>query len=266
MNPGHLRTSSPAVHVMRTLVVSVGNTSLFGGVYAGERLVQSFRIPHTDMRSLPRRIGETIDAAALCSVVPALAARVLALIRRTWEIEPQVLTADSRHGLVIDYRRPRELGTDRIAAALGARARFPRRNRIVVDCGTATTVTALRHDDVLLGGAIFPGLTLSAGLLAKGTAQLPRVAPRRPGAAVGRSPREGIASGVFFGQVGAIRETVARVQREAFGRSPAVVIGTGGHAPLLATEELFDAIEPHLLLIGLRWFATATATAGRSGL
>lgn len=241
---------------MRILALSLGNTSVFAGVFSGERLVRSFRLPHAKLSALPRRVGRQIDAVALCSVVPALTPRALQLVRRTWKLDAAVLTADAPHGLTIGYRRPRELGTDRLAAAIGARALFPRRDLIVVDCGTATTVTALRRDGALLGGLIFPGATLWADLLATRTAQLPRVKPTRRLNAIGRSPREGIASGIFFGQLGALRETVEQVRREAFGKRAALVIGTGGHAPWFSREKLFTHEEPELILRGLCAFAT----------
>lgn len=246
---------------MRTLALSLGNTSIFAGVFAGERLVKSFRLPSAQLATLPRRVGPRIDTVGLCSVVPALTPETLRLIRRTWSLEARVLTADAPHGLKIGYRRPRELGTDRLAAAIGAQALFPRRDVIVVDCGTATTVTALRRDGVLLGGVIFPGATLWAEMLATRTAQLPRVPLARRTAAIGRSPREGIASGIFFGQAGAIRETVAQIRREAFGRRAVAVIGTGGHAPWFAREKLFTQLEPDLILRGLRAFAMSGRSA-----
>ena len=302
---------------MRTLVLNLGNTSLFVGVFSDERgrmplrqvrsaatsvsewnsaqtpkvaasvsewtpkpplahvrgyegiaaqpvagLIARFRIPTREAatargfaRLVARRVRGRIDRAALCSVVPALTALVARHIKRTFGIAPQILTADTPHGLKIGYHRPRELGTDRLAAALGAQVLCPETNVIVVDCGTATTVTALRRDGVLAGGAIFPGLSLWADLLAARTAQLPRIALRKPRAAVGRSPREAMASGLYHGHAGAIRELIQRIHVEAFGRQKAVVIGTGGHAPRFAREKLFTVLAPDLILIGLRAFA-----------
>jgi type III pantothenate kinase len=304
---------------MRTLVLNLGNTSLFAGVFSDERgrmplrqirsvatsvsewssaqppnvaasvsewipkpplahargykeivaqssanLTTHFRVPIRDAatargfaRLVARRVRGKIDRAALCSVVPALTAPIARHIHRTFGIAPQILTADAPHGLTIGYRRPRELGTDRLAAALGARVLFPKSNVIVVDCGTATTVTALRRDGVLAGGAIFPGFSLWADLLATRTAQLPRIALRKPRAAVGRSPREAIASGLYHGHAGAIRELIQRVHAEAFGRQKAVVIGTGGHAPRFVREKLFTVLAPDLILTGLRAFAAS---------
>jgi type III pantothenate kinase len=162
-----------------------------------------------------------------------------------------LLTAGGSHGLRIGYRDPKQLGTDRLAAALGARAEFPRKNVIVVDCGTATTITALGRGGVILGGAILPGIGLWPDILAARTAQLPRIAPHRPRSALGRSTEEGLRSGIFHGHAGAIREVVARVRAEAFGRASAKVVGTGGHAALFARENLFGALKPDLVLQGL---------------
>jgi len=239
----------------RTLVLCVGNTSLLGGVFAGTRQMTAFRLPLTRLLDVARRVRGQIDRAAVCSVVPALTPDVLRFVRRSWNLDAQLLTFESPHGLTLGYRDPSELGTDRIAAAVGARSAFPKRDVIVVDCGTATTVTALRRDGALLGGAILPGFSLWPEMLALRTAQLPRVAVRRPHTALARSTRDAIASGVFFGHVGAIRETVARVRAEAFGPGRCLVVGTGGHAHLFAREKLFTAVEPTLILQGLQAFA-----------
>jgi type III pantothenate kinase len=242
---------------MRTLAVAIGNTTIFCGVFVDQRLLASFRLRAAGRgwgRRIAARARGEFGAVAVCSVVPRLTRPIVRELTRHFGLTPRVLTTTAPHGLKIGYRRPRELGTDRLAAALGAREKFPRRNVIVVDCGTATTVTALRRDGALLGGAILPGLALWPAMLAARTAQLPRVPLRRPAAALGRSPPEGIASGIFFGHGGAIRELIGRIRREAFGRGSVVVVGTGGHAPLFAHEGFFTAVEPALILHGLRAF------------
>jgi type III pantothenate kinase len=244
---------------MRILVLAIGNTSLFGGVFSGAQRVSSFRLPNTALVNLSRQVRGKIDQAIVCSVVPAETPDAVRFIRRSWNLDARLLTFDAAHGLKLRYRQPGQLGSDRIAAALGARALYPRSNVIVVDCGTATTVTALRSDGTLLGGAILPGLALWPEMLALRTALLPRVKLRRPRVALARSTEDAIASGVFFGHIGAIRETVAQVQAEAFGRARAVVVGTGGHAQRFAREKLFTALEPNLILQGLREFAVREA-------
>jgi type III pantothenate kinase len=240
---------------MRLLALSLGNTSLFGGVFADGKLGRTFRGPQEVERVVPG----PLDHIVLCSVVPARTAATVRTLARRHQLTPLLLTAASPHGLKIGYTQPRTLGTDRLAAALGARTLFPGENVIVVDCGTATTVTALHRDGTLLGGAILPGLSLWPDLLAERTAQLPRIALRRPASPLGRSTAGGIAAGIFHGHAGAIREVVARVRTAAFGRARVRVVGTGGHAPRFARENLFATLEPALILHGLRAFAESVS-------
>lgn len=240
---------------MRTLTLAIGNTSIFVGTFSDRRLEHAWRLGPKELRSGLTRVHGSFDRIAFCSVVPKLTETVKRLIGGRWNVTPLQLTATAPHGLKIGYRTPRELGADRVAAALGAHARFPEENVIVIDCGTATTVTALRADGNLLGGAILPGVGLWPEMLTTRTAQLPPVALQRPRRALGRGTRDGIASGIFFGHVGAIRETVARIRMEAFGRQAAHVVATGGNASLFKREKVFDVLAPHLVLEGLRGFA-----------
>jgi type III pantothenate kinase len=248
----------------RTLVLSLGNSTLNAGVFAGGRLVRRFQSPTAAMakaggieRLLKARVRGRVDRAVLSSVVPALTRRLGRAVTTLFGVEPRVLSAEGPHGLRIGYRKPRQLGADRMAAALGARAGFPGKNVIVVDFGTATTVSALSRAGVLLGGAILPGLGLWAGVLAERTAQLPLVEPRRPRTALGRSTTEGIRGGLFHGHAGAVRELVGRVRKAAFRGAHATVVGTGGHSAAFVGENLFDAHEPDLVLRGLLAYAEA---------
>lgn len=248
---------------MKTLVLNLGNTSLFGGVFSEGKLRKTFRVPivtAVTSRGFVRLVAAygpgTIDRVALCSVVPALTPKVATLVRRYFRVAPQVLTVEAPHGLKIGYRQPRQLGTDRLAAAIGARKLFPEKSVVVIDCGTATTVTALHRDGTVLGGAILPGLALWPAMLASRTAQLPEVNLARPRTPLGRSTPENLQSGFFYGHVGAIREVVTQVRAEAFGRAKVIVVATGGHAARFVGEKLFDHLEPELVLIGLNHFST----------
>ncbi len=245
---------------MRLLALNIGNTTLSGGVFSGSRLISRFRIPRTlPAAALAEKLGRLlrgrIDLTVVCSVVPALTPRVSSLLNRRLGTMPLVLDSRADHGLSIGYRRPSQLGTDRLAAALGAQARHPGKNLIIVDCGTATTVTAVGASGRLFGGAIIPGVALWAEALARRTAQLPLVSPRASVKALGRSPKEAIASGLHHGHAGAIAQLVGRVAREAFGDETYLVLGTGGNAARFVREKLFTRLEPDLILHGLRAFA-----------
>ena len=245
--PDPVRSSSRV-----TLVLNIGNTSLFGGVLRGKTL-RTFRLAQNDLVGLRAELAcaKNVTSAVLCSVVPKLTPKIAALVKRATGVTPHVLGADSPHGLKIAYRDPKKLGADRLAAAIGARALFPQKSVIVVDCGTATTVTALTKTGEIAGGAILPGAGLWAEALSGRTAQLPKIRLGRPRTSAGRSPEEAIASGIYFGHLGAVRELVARLRREVFRGAQVVVVGTGGNAPLYAGEKLFTVEEPRLILHGL---------------
>lgn len=250
---------------MRVLLLNLGNTSVLGGIITLGRLERRFRVPTADVateakfrRLLAAEARGEFDRAALCSVVPALTLPACAAVKRQCGVTPRVLRAESAHGLTIAYQRPRELGADRVAAALGAHFSFPGRDRIVVDFGTATTVTAIAADGTVAGGAILPGFGLWAEMLASRTAQLPKVGGPAPKSAVGRTPKEAIAAGLHFGHAGAVRELVSRVGMEVFGaRKRPLVIGTGGNAARFERENLFAEHVPDLILLGLHAFAYA---------
>ncbi len=259
---------------MKILTLDLGNSTLFAGFFRDGKLVRSSRIDVGRGRRTPpgksfdiRKAGfgdpalqlkklarGKVDRIALCSVVPKQTPRLARLLKKTFGLVPLILTTASPHGLMLAYHRPEELGVDRLATALGAQKLYPRKNVMVVDCGTATTLTLLRRDGCLLGGAIMPGAALWAQALAQRTAQLPEVKLQLPKQVVGRDTATAMRSGILHGHIGAIRELVKISRAEAFGRSPAVVLGTGGLVTHFKSQSLFTAVEPALILHGLQAF------------
>jgi type III pantothenate kinase len=149
---------------------------------------------------------------------------------------------------------PHRVGLDRIAAAVAAnRLRDPRRPAVVVDAGTAITVNLVTADGVFQGGVILPGFTLTAKALAVGTDQLPLVTAdlnAEPPRVVGKSTDEAIRSGLFWGNVGAVKEILERMHQEMTG-VPQVFV-TGGDARRLAGYISADArFIPDLVLAGI---------------
>jgi type III pantothenate kinase len=103
-----------------------------------------------------------------------------------------------------------------------------------------------------MGGAIMPGVSISAESLASHTAKLPRVEISHPSVAVGKSTVESIQSGLFHGHVGSMRHLLGLIASEAFGGARPHVIGTGGFARMFEGEKIFDEIIPELVLLGLK--------------
>jgi type III pantothenate kinase len=135
-------------------------------------------------------------------------------------------------GLSNGYQNPTQLGTDRFASAIGARALYPQRPLIVATCGTATTIDAVTAEGVFLGGMILPGLQLMAHSLARNTAQLPQVAQSTSLKNMfADNTDQAIVSGCINAQLGAIQraiETMAASQQQ-----PVTGVISGGAAPYL---------------------------------
>jgi type III pantothenate kinase len=247
------------------LCIDVGNTQIYGGVYKGEELCATFRRT-SNIRSSSDEFGtffrivlrengvdpNEVDAAALCSVVPDVVHSLRNCFRKYFRFEPFVLGPGAKTGLKIRYRNPLEVGADKIANAIGAVERYPGRNLLIVDLGTATTLCVVTKDKEYLGGVIAPGIHVSMAALESNTARLPVVEIVRPAEILGRSTIESIQSGLYYGTLATIRSFVEDITREYFADDRPVVIGTGGFGRLFEEEKLFDAFLPELSLMGLR--------------
>lgn len=254
---------------MRILAVNLGNSSVLAALFQGKRRAGLLRLPVSEAfgpqgkleAALKTLCARPVDQVVFCSVVPSQTKTLEKGLRSATGKTALRLHPEAAHGLSIDYYAPRRLGADRLAGALGAQSLYPGQNVIVVDCGTATTLTALDAKNTLRGGAIFPGMTLWARALASGTAQLPQIELTKPKRALGRSPEEAIASGLFHGHLGALKETIQVIGKESFKGKPHLVLGTGGHACFFAREKLFTRLVPDLILVGLRHFALKNSHA-----
>ena len=170
----------------------------------------------------------------------------------------QVLTHDD-FPITLDVEHPEKVGIDRVAGACAAnRLRSPDRAAIVADLGTAITVDLISADGVFRGGAILPGIGLSARALHEFTAQLPLIPMNDLTDAVkplGRNTTAAMQSGLFWGAVGAMRELIARLSVGLSSR-PDVFL-TGGAVPAVAKLLGETArYEPHLVLSGIALAAT----------
>ncbi len=254
------------------LCLDTGNTQIHGGVFEDDTLKLQFRKATHPLGSSDelgvfflaalRENGvdpRAVRRVAICSVVPPAAHALRAACVKYFQCEPFVLQAGVKTGLKIRYRNPAEVGADRVANAIAATQRHPGKDVIVVDCGTATTLDVITAGGDYLGGAILPGVGLSAEVLSSRTAKLPAVEIARPEHALGRTSVESIQSGLYHGQVGAIRNLIAALTAEAFNGAGPRVIGTGGFARMFEPGNLFQEIVPELVLLGLKHAAELNA-------
>ena len=247
------------------LCLDVGNSQIYCGVYDGDQLTLQFRRTST-IRSSSDELGvflrgalrengvspEEIAQVIVCSVVPDTLYSLRSCCQKYFDLEPLIMRPGIKTGLKISYKDPKEVGADRIADAIGAIKLYPDRNLIIVDFGTATTVCATTKEREFLGGNIVPGVRLAMDALEGNTAQLPSVEIVPVKSAIGRTTIESIQSGLFWSNVGMVKELVSRMSDEVFAGEAPMVIGTGGFAHLFDDENLFDVVVPDLILIGLR--------------
>jgi type III pantothenate kinase len=145
---------------------------------------------------------------------------------------------------------PKEVGADRICNAVGAYEEHGG-PLVIIDLGTATTFDAVSAEGEYLGGAIAPGLAISANALVSMTAQLKRVEFATPHRLIGKSTAEAIQSGVVAGYACLIEGMVERFRKELGGGATTVM--TGGLAEAMAENlSCVDVLDPWLVLKGLR--------------
>lgn len=151
-----------------------------------------------------------------------------------------------RAGLVNAYRDPEQLGSDRFASAIGARALYPDQALLIVTCGTATTIDAISAEGVFTGGMILPGLRLMAAALHRHTAQLPAVAERMHARdAFADNTEDAIVLGCLSAQAGAIERA-----RDRMPQARCIISGGAGRmvAPFLDGPSTWV---DNLVLLGL---------------
>ncbi|MGZ3599406.1 MAG: type III pantothenate kinase [Ktedonobacterales bacterium] len=249
------------------LAVDMSNTGIKFGLYPlhGDTLRARWRIATnrektTDeyamlLAELCRHAGlrlENISAVIISSVVPALTPVFQELATRYLDREPIVVTHQIDLGVRLLVDNPWETGTDRIMSTLAAH-RIYGGPAIVIQFGTATSFDCVSPEGDFLGGAIAPGLGISAEALASAASRLYQVELTPPPTALGKNPVHSMQSGIVYGHVGLVEGLVARLRAEIPQGERARVIAHGGLAESMARVTLtIDVVNPNLILEGLR--------------
>lgn len=245
------------------LCLDVGNSQIFGGVFDKDTVILKFR--HSILSGVSSdELGlflktvlrenlidpEKIEQIAFCSVVPSLIHSLKNACLKYFKMSPFILEAGKKTGLKIKYKNPAEVGSDRIANAIGAQSIYPDRDLIVVDFGTATTLCVITSDKTYQGGVIMAGLSLSMNSLEQKTAKLKSVEILKPKSIVGKTTENSIQSGLYYGHLFAIQGMISKIKDNEQLSDP-IIIGTGGFSSLYDNGELFTHIDSDLVLKGL---------------
>jgi len=247
------------------LAVDVGNARMKIGVFGpfiGDALPEPIRTLPLD-GDAPEfdSIGSWMDELTgeklpwfLASVNRAGASRLIDWVREHRPADAVTLLSAGDLPLVVRLDRPDMVGIDRLVDAVAVnRMREPGRVAVIVDVGTAITVDLVAADGAFLGGSILPGLEISARAMHEFTDLLPLVDVSElsaPPPALGTATEAAMRSGLFWGTVGAIRQLIEQLGREAGGHPQIFLTGGAGAAvaELLGPDAQFV---PHLTLAGI---------------
>lgn len=244
------------------LAIDIGNTSIVIGVFEGESLLSSWRLSTRtdrthdeygimiiDLLTLNEIKAGVIDGIIISSVVPPLSHVFEEMSEKYFDRRPMVVSSELDTGIKILYRKPEEVGADRIVNASAAYHIYGG-PIIIVDFGTATTFCYVTSKGEYLGGVISPGLEISADALFDRAAKLPRVSISRPSKIIGDDTVTAMQVGLIIGHAGMVDRIVEEIKRER-GENP-YVVATGGLAELIAPEsKTIKEVRPSLILEGL---------------
>ena len=195
---------------------------------------------------------EDVDGAIISSVVPPLTNVIKSAITMTTDIDPLVIGPGIKSGIAIKMDDPRTVGSDLIATAAGAADEYGA-PVIIIDIGTATTITMVDDSKAYIGGVIMPGAQVSVDSLASRTAQLPRISIEAPERIIGKNTIGSMQSGIIYGNASCIDGMIDRFVEEIGIKEPITVVATGGLSKIIVPHCKKDIIiDQDLLLKGLR--------------
>jgi type III pantothenate kinase len=251
------------------LAIDIGNTNMVIGLYRPatadapsaqthcwriatplKQTIDEVRMSIRGLFALDGVDPTAVTGVAISSVVPPIDSLIRDVMEKLFGIKPLFVEPGVKTGLPVLTDNPAEVGADRIVNCVAAFERYGGPT-IVVDLGTATTFDAISARGEFLGGAIAPGLGISADALFDSAARLSRVNIRKPAKVIGTGTVDNIQIGIFYGYVGLIDGICERMIAELGPETK--VIATGGFAKLLAeSSRTIKTVDPNLTLDGVR--------------
>ncbi|MBP3705126.1 MAG: type III pantothenate kinase [Clostridia bacterium] len=241
------------------LTIDVGNTNITLGVYDGDTLLFVSRMATKPPRMEDQYAAELlailklygveaaqIDGAVLSSVVPRLTDYLAKAIRRVWNVDPFIVSTASVPEVTVKPGVSNELGADLVVGAAAAKALYPCPS-IVIDMGTATTLTGINSKGEVCGVIIIPGLGTSLDALTNGAAQLSSVSLQAPPNVLGTNTMECIQSGMIYGTACMLDGLCDRIEEE-MGET-CTVVATGGLAGMVVAHCRRKIIFSDMLLL-----------------
>lgn len=245
------------------LAIDVGNSNIVLGCFDGDRIVFRERVSTnqqaTDLEYATRiRMAldmyairpEQITGAIISSVVPSVTSTLQQAVRKYTGCDAMVVGPGIKTGLSIVIDNPAQLGSDLVVDAVAGIHEYPL-PLIIIDMGTATTLSVIDKKKRYIGGVIMTGVAVSTDALVSRAAQLPKIAFEVPKKVIGTNTIDCMKSGVMYASASALDGMIARIEDEL--AEPCTVVATGGLAgvitPLCRRQGIL--LDDDLLLKGL---------------
>ncbi len=244
------------------LAIDIGNTNIVIGCFDDEKVIFRERLStnHTatvleyvvtiktafEMNAIEK---DSINGSIISSVVPAVTGTVKTAVEKYINITPLIIGPGIKTGLSIMIDNPSQLGSDLVVDAVAGISEYPT-PLIIIDMGTATTVSVVDADKRYIGGMIIPGLAVSHDALISRTSQLSKIAFEKPKKVIGSNTVDCIKSGLLYGNAGMLDGLIERINDEL--NENCTVVATGGLSTVIAPLCKHDiTIDEDLLLKGL---------------
>ncbi len=245
------------------LAIDIGNTNVTIGAYNSTFLEFTARLA-TDTKktddeyavdiknvlSLYEVDYEKIEDCIISSVVPAVAKSISHAVSKLFNIVPLMLGPGVKTGLNIKIDNPAQLGADLVAGAVGAIDAYTM-PCVVIDMGTATTISVLDKNASFLGGIISAGVRLTLKALTENTAMLTSIPIEAPKSVIGANTVESMQAGLVYGAAAMLDGLLNKISKE-LGETPTIVATGGLSRDIISLCENHIIYNENLLLDGLR--------------
>jgi len=262
------------------LAIDVGNTNTVLGLYRLEgdkpelaahwrvtthrtRTADEYGVLFVNLFEMNGMATSQVSHIIISSVVPPVDSTLRQVCQEYFKLQPLFVEPGIKTGMPVLQDNPADLGADRVVNCIAAFERYGG-PCVVVDFGTATTFDVISAKGEYVGGAIAPGLGISADALFTRAARLGRVDIKRPAKVIGTNTVTHIQSGLYYGYIGLVDGILERIVAE-LGVKPRV-IATGGLARQISEDSRYiSEIDDMLTLDGLRILFERNRTAKPRG-
>lgn len=243
--------------MMNFIVINIGNTNIRFGLFKNDNCEISWIINTKPYKTSDELFVQfltlyqyyqinidEIEKVIVGSVVPQL----------TYDISRAVEKIHNKKPILVDRNTPsavipksKQMGTDIYANLVAAHHLYPNRKKIIIDFGTALTVSCLTENSETLGAIIAPGIITSLNSLVSQTAQLPEIELKKPQSVLGLDTVTCMQSGMVYGYLGMVEGFIDRINSEV--NDDCFVIATGGvsHVYKPLTDKIHIADRLHTL-------------------